>query len=216
MKKILFAAAMMSLILAMSGCGGGGDSSPPPPSIVTTQILSRAAFDGDVRFDPPNLFTIVQGNTPSVFAGIDPAAGFEFRAFLDFPLTGAGGVPGSAIINSATLDIFIDSIQPAAASSIPIRIELVTFPPQTLLASDFDRTIQPAIAFTTIIPPIAVADVSRHVKVDVTSLMVEAQRRGLADFQIRILEDDGFAFRGLIEIDDTTINRAPLLTVSYL
>jgi len=135
---------------------------------------------------------------------------------MDFPLTGAGGVPGSAIINSATLDIFIDSIsiQPAA-SSIPIRIELVTFPPQTLLASDFDRTIQPALAFTTIIPPISRADVSRHVTVDVTSLMVEAQRRGLSDFQIRILEDDGFVFPGLIEIDDTTINRAPLLTVSF-
>ena len=213
MKKILFAAVMMSLILAMSGCGGG-DSSNPPPSIVT-QILSRAAFDGDIQFDPPNLFTIVQGNTPSVFAGIDPVTRSESRAFLDFPLTGAGGVPGSAIINSATLDIFIDNTIQPAASSIPIRIELVTFPPQTLLASDFDRTIQPALAFTTIIPPISGADVSRHVTVDVTSLMVEAQRRGLADFQIRILEDDGFVFPGLIEIDDTTINRAPLLTVSY-
>lgn len=214
MKKILFAAVMMSLVLAMSGCGGG-DGSSPPPSIVT-QIFSRAAFDGDIQFDPPNLFTIAQGNTPIVFAGIDPVTGSEFRAFLDFPLTGTGGVPGSAIINSATLDIFIDriSIQPAA-SSIPIRIELVTFPPQTLLASDFDRTIQPALAFRTIIPPISRADVSRHVTVDVTSLMVEAQRRGLAEFQIRILEDDGFVFPGLIGIDDTTINRAPLLTVSY-
>lgn len=212
MKKILFAAVMMSLILLMSGCGGGGGSNPA----TVTQILSRAAFDGEIRFDPPNLFTIVQGNTPSVFAGIDPVTGSEFRAFLDFPLTGAGGVPGSAIINSATLDIFIDSISiRPAASSIPIRIELVTFPPQTLLASDFDRTIQPALAFTTIIPPISRADVSHHVTVDVTSLMVEAQRRGLADFQIRILEDDGFVFPGLIEIDDTTINRAPLLTVSY-
>lgn len=213
MKKILFAAVMMSLVLAMSGCGGG-DGNNPPPSIVT-QIHSRAAFDGDIQFDPPNLFTIVQGNTPSVFAGIVPDTRSEFRAFLDFPLTGAGGVPGSAIINSATLDIFIDSTIQPAASSIPIRIELVTFPPQTLLASDFDRTIQPALAFTTIIPPISRADVGRHVTVDVTSLMVEAQRRGLADFQIRILEDDGFVFPGLIEIDDTTINRAPLLTVSY-
>lgn len=214
MKKILFAAVMMSLVLAMSGCGGG-DSSNPPPSIVT-QIHSRAAFDGDIQFAPPNLFTVVQGTTPSVFAGIVPDTGSEFRAFLDFPLTGAGGVPGGAIINSATLDIFIDSIsiQPAA-SSIPIRIELVTFPPQTLLASDFDRAIQPALAFTKIIPPISRADVSRHVTVDVSSLMVEAQRRGLADFQIRILEDDGFVFPGFIEIDDTTINRAPLLTVSY-
>lgn len=216
MKKILFAAVMMSLMLALSACGGGGgDSSNPPPPVVT-QILSRAAFDGDIQFDPPNLFTIVQGNTPSVLAGIDPASGSEMRAFLDFPLTGAGGVPGGAIIHSATLDIFIDSISiQAAASSIPIRIELVSFPPQTLLASDFSRTSQPALAFTTIIPPISRADVGRHVTLDVTSLMVEAQRRGLADFQIRILEDDGFAFTGLIQINDATINRAPLLTVSY-
>jgi hypothetical protein len=214
MKKILFAAFMMSLTIAMSGCGGGGGSSPPPT--VTTHILSRAAFDGDIRFDPPNVFTVTQGNIASVFAGIDPATGSEFRAFLDFPLTGAGGVPGIATINSATLDIFINniSIQPAA-SSIPIRIELVSFPPQTLLASDYDRIIQPPLAITTIIPPISRADVLRHVTVDVTSLMVEAQRRGLVDFQIRILEDDGFVFPGRIEIDDTTINRAPLLTVTY-
>jgi hypothetical protein len=45
--------------------------------------------------------------------------------------------------------------------------------------------------------------------------MAEAQQRGLNDFQIRILEDDGFVFPGLIEIDDTTIDRAPLLTVTY-
>jgi len=213
LKTILYATVMISLMLAMSGCGGGG-SSPPP--VVVTQILSRAAFDGDIRLDPPNLFSIVQGNPPSVFAGIDPATGSEYRAFLAFSLTGTGGVPGSAIINSATLDIFIDSIsiQPAAGS-IPIRIELVAFPPQTLLASDFDRIIQPALAVTTITPPISRADVLRHVTVDVTSLMVEAQHRGLVYFQIRILEDDGFVFPGLIEIDDTTINRAPLLTVSY-
>jgi len=213
MNKILFS-ALMAFILVMSGCGGGGDSNLPPP--VVTQILSRAAFDGDIRFDSPNLFTIVQGTAPSVFAGIDPVTGSEFRSFLDFPLTGAGGVPGSAIINSATLDIFIDSISiQSAASSIPIRIELVTFLPPTLLASDFNRTIQPALAFTTITPPISRADVNRHVSVDVTSLMVEAQRRGLTDFQIRILEDDGFISAGLIEINDTIINRAPLLTVSY-
>jgi hypothetical protein len=213
MKNIFFA-ALMTVTLAMSGCGGGGDSSPPPP--VVTQILSRAAFDGDIKFESPNLFTIVQGNAPSVFAGIDPFTGFEFRSFLDFPLTGAGGVPGSAIIKSATLDIFIDSItiQPTA-SSIPIRIELVTFLPPTLVASDFDRTVQPALAFTTVIPPISRADVNRHVLVDVTSLMVEAQRRGLTDFQIRILKDDGFISTGLIEIEDAIINRAPLLTVSY-
>jgi hypothetical protein len=214
MKNILFS-ALMFITLVTSGCGGGGDTSPPPP--VVTQIISRKAFDGDIRFESPNLLTIVQGNALSVLAGIDPVTGFEFRSFLDFPLTGAGGVPGSAIINSATLDIFIDSITiQLAASSIPIRIELVTFLPPTLVASDFDRIIQPALAFTTVTPLISRADANRHVSVDVTSLMVEAQRRGLLDFQIRILEDDGFISTGLIEIDDATINRAPLLTVSYL
>lgn len=213
MKKILFAVVLMSLMLATSGCGGGSSGSSPS---TVTQILSIPAFDGDIRFDPPDLFTVVQGNTPSVFAGIDPVTGSEFRAFLDFPLTGAGGVPGSAVINSATLDIFINSISiQAAASAIPIRIELVSFPPQTLLASDYDRTIQPSLAYTTIIPSISRTDVLHHVTVDVTQLMVEAQRRGLANFQIRILENDGFVFPGLIEIDDTTSIRAPLLTISY-
>jgi hypothetical protein len=148
-----------------------------------------------------------------VFAGIDPVTGSEFRAFLDFPLTGA--VPGNAIIASATLEIFIDSISiEAAANSIPIRIELVSFPPQTLLASDYDRIAQPPLTFTTIVPPIFRADVRHNVSVDVTSLMVEAQRRGLPNFQIRILEDDGFVFPGLIEIDDTNA-LAPLLKVTY-
>ena len=212
MKKILFATVIMSLILAMTGCGGGNN----PPPAVETQILSNAAFDGDIKFDAPNVFTVTQGNIPSVFAGIDPVTGSEFRAFLDFPLTGVGGIPGNAIINSSALDIFIDSISiQSVANSIPIRIELVSFTPPTLLASDFDRIIQPPLAFTTINPSISRADLLRHVTVDVTSLMVEAQRRGLANFQVRILEDDGFVYPGLIEIDDTTINRAPLLTVSY-
>jgi len=44
--------------------------------------------------------------------------------------------------------------------------------------------------------------------------MVEAQRRGLTNFQVRILEDDGFVFPGLIEINDTNA-QAPLLEVVY-
>jgi len=210
MNRKLFAAVVLSIILALSGCGG--TSSPT----YVTQIFSNPAFDGDIELNLSNVFTVTQGNIASVFAGVDPGNGSEFRAFLDFPLTGADGVPGSAIINSATLDIFIDSISILpAASSIPIRIELVSFPPQTLLASDYDRTVQPPLAVTTITPPISRSDIGRHVAVDVTPLMVEAQRRGLANFQIRILEDFGFAYPGLIEIDDTSANLAPLLTVTY-
>ena len=161
-----------------------------------------------------NGITVSPLNSPSVFAGINPVTGSEFRAFLVFPLTGAGGVPGGAFIDSATLDIFIDSIAILpAASSIPIRIELVSYPPQTLQPLHYDRNFLPPLASTTI--PIFRTDDLRHVTVDVTSLMAEAQNRGLANFQIRILEDFGIVSPGLIEIDDTTINRAPLLTVTY-
>lgn len=209
MKKILFAAVMLSLIVAMSGCGGGDSS--PAPSIVTS-IPSTQAFDGDIL----NGSTVSPLNSPSVFAGIDPFSPYdEYRAFLVFPLTGAGGVPGSAYIDSATLDIFIDSIiLHPSASSIPIRIELVSYPPQTLQPAYYDRNFLPPLKATTIIPPISSADVLRHVRIDVTSLMLEAQFRGLANFQIRILEDDFFVFRGLIKINDTNA-LAPLLEVVY-
>ncbi|MDD2540699.1 MAG: hypothetical protein PHH28_06605 [Desulfuromonadaceae bacterium] len=210
MKKMLFAVIMMSFALALAGCGSGSSS---PPTL-TTQILSNPTYDGDIELDQSNVYTVTQGNVPSVFAGIDPSTLSEYRAFLDFPLTGA--VPVDAFIASATLDIFINSIAKLpVANSIPIRIELVSFSPPTLLTSDFNRSDQPPLEYTTIIPPISPNDVQRHVAIDVTPLMVEAQRRGLANFQIRILEDDGFVYPGLIEIDDTTTSRAPLLEVSY-
>ncbi len=209
MKKIHFAAVLISLMLAISGCGGGGSS--PAPFIVTS-IASNQAFDGDIL----NGVTVSPLNSSSLFAGIDPFTPYdEYRAFLAFPLTGAGGVPGNAYIDSATLDIFIKSIVlHPSASSIPIRIELVSYPPQTLQPSYYDRNFLPPLKFKTIIPPIFSADVLRHVRIDVTSLMVEAQFRGLANFEVRILEDDFFAFRGLIEINDTNA-QAPLLEVTY-
>lgn len=212
MKKLLFAAVSLCIILALAGCGDGGS---PAPGVVT-QILSDPALDGDIELDTSNVSTVTQGDVSSVFAGIDPVTGSEFRAFLTFPLTGTNGVPGNAIINSATLEIFIDnlSLQPSAGT-IPIRIELVSFSPPTLLASDYDRTILPPLATTTIIPPLSRSDIGGYVPIDVTPLMVEAQRRGLANFQIRILEDFGFTFPGLVEIDDSTSELAPLLTVTY-
>jgi len=205
------------MVLALTGCG---DSNAPPA--VTTQILSDPAFDGDIVQDPlSGLFTVTQGNTQSVFAGLDPATGAESRAFIDFHLTGLGGVPGNAIILSAFLDIFINSILPQPLTgTIPIRIDLVSFQ-QPLLTTDFSRTIQPALSTTTIVPPISQADFGNHILVDVTSLMTEAQRLGLVDFQIRILrvEELGPVSPGLIEINDTTgLNRsvlAPLLQITY-
>jgi hypothetical protein len=222
MKRVFLAAAALFIILCMTSCGGGSSGNAAPAFV--TQILSDPAFDGTITLDPlASSFTITQGMTPdvqSVFAGIDPATGAESRAFLDFPLTGAGGVPGDAVIVSAILDIVITSIvvDPTSAT-IPVRIDLVSFQPPTLLETDFSRTLQPALVTATISPPLSQADFGAHVSLDVTSLMVEAQRLGLPDFQVRILEDIGATVPGLVEINDTTGafrgDLAPLLQVTY-
>jgi hypothetical protein len=217
MTRRFFGALLIGLVLALAGCGDGHN----PPPTVTTSILSDPVYDGDIANDNAGTITITQGMSPtvqSVFAGIDPVTLTEYRAFLDFPLSGQGGVPLNAVIVSAFLNIVIDSIQPPGGT-VPIRIELVTFQPPNLIATDYDRGIQPPLAFTTIIPPIGPADVGNNVSIDVTNLMVEAQRLGLPDFQVRILENLGPVIPGLIEIDDTTgANRsalAPLLDVTY-
>jgi hypothetical protein len=215
-----FTLAIACAAIGLTGCGGGGGGHGPPPAVVT-QIQSDPGFDGDIEQTSPISFAITQGMSPavqSVFAGIDPVARTEFRAFLDFPLTGAGGVPGDAVIDSAFLDIYINSLQPNIGT-IPILIELVSFQPPTLLETDFDRTLQPALASLVLNPPLSQADVGTNVSIDVTTLMIEAQRRGLVDFQVRIMEDLGPAIPILVEINDTTgVNRGslgPLLTVTY-
>ena len=215
MKRTFLSAITALIILTLTGCGGDGNSSSPPQFVVT-QILSDPLFDGDIARDPATGFlTITQGFTESVFAGIDPATGVEYRAFLDFPLTGAGGVPGNAVIESAFLDIVIDSVQTLTGTgTVPIRIDLVDFQPPELIETDFFPVDQPALASIT--TAIFQSDVRRHVTLDVTSLMTEAQRLVLPDFQIRIL---GLVSPGLIEINDTTSglrgDLAPLLEVTY-
>jgi hypothetical protein len=206
--------------ISLTGCGDG-DGGLGPPLAVTTQIQSDPGFDGDIEQTSPLTFTITQGMSPtvqSVFAGIDPVALTEFRTFLDFPLTGAGGVPGNANIDSAFLDIYINSLQPGTGT-IPILIELVSFQPPTLIDTDFDRTLQPPLASVVVSPPLSQADVGTNVSIDVTPLMIEAQNLGLVDFQVRIMEDLGTAIPILLEINDTTgSNRGslgPLLTVTY-
>jgi hypothetical protein len=212
--------AIACAVIGLTGCDNGDADDIGPPVIVTTQIQSDQGFDGDIE-QTSTSFTITQSMSPtvqSVFAGIDPVARTEFRAFLDFPLTGAGGVPGNAIIDSAFLDVYIDSLQPNVGD-IPILIDLVSFQPPTLIGTDFDRSLQPSLASVTLSPPLSQADVGTNVSIDVTPLMIEAQKLGLLDFQVRIMQDLGPAIPILLEIDDITgVDRgsfAPLLTVTY-
>jgi hypothetical protein len=215
---LVTACAAISLTACGGGDGGGGVA--PPPPLYTVQIQSDPAYDGDIAATLPAP-TVTQGMTlsppvQSVFAGIN-LNGDEYRAFLNFPLGGAGGVPGNANIDSAFLDIHVDSLSPGG--TLPIIIELVSFQPPGLIETDFDRAIQPPLATVIVSPSITTADVGANISIDVTPLMIEAQNRGLVDFQVRILEDLGPPLLILMEIDDTTgPNRAalaPLLTVTY-
>jgi hypothetical protein len=209
---------MAGALLCLGGCGGGnGDDSRQ----VVTQILSDPGFDGDIELTADGSYVVTQGMSPtvqSVFAGIDPTAGTEFRTFLDFPLTGSGGVPVNAFIDSAFLEIFIDDLVPTNGS-LPLRVELVSFQPPNLVGTDFDRSAQPPLAAVSVPGDVIDADVGHFIPVDVTSLMIRAQQLGLVDFQVRIMEDLGPAIYTLTIIDDTTgANRpaqAPLLTVTY-
>lgn len=215
-----FTIAVAIAALGLTACGGGDGGSPPPPRL-TTQISSDPAFDGDIEQTSSSSFTVTPGmsaTVQSVFAGIDPATLNEFRAFLDFPLTGTGGVPSAATIETASLDIYVNSLQPSTGS-LPLLIELVAFQPPTLIATDFDRTAQPALASLSVSPPFTRSDVGTNVSIDVTSLMVQAQLKGLNEFQVRIMEDLGPAIPVLMEINDSTgadrAMRAPVLTVTY-
>lgn len=217
MKMTFLAALAAFIILTLTGCGSDHNDGP---QLFVSSILSDANYDGDIKLDFTGALTIAQGNTESVFAGIDPINNDVYRAFLDFPLAGANGVPGNAIIDSAYLEIFINSIEPQPLiGTIPVRVDLVSFQPPFLVETDFDRTLQPALATVTVNPPISSADFGQYITIDVTSLMIVAQRFGHLDFQVRILDDLGDVIPGLIEISDTTgENRsilAPLLTVNY-
>jgi len=209
-------------ILGLAGCGGSNDTqNDTAPDAVVTHILSDPSFDGDIEQVSADSFTVTQGmssTVQSVLVGIDPVGGTEFRAFLDFPLGGSGGVPQNASIDSAFLEFYVDDLNPPTGK-LPVRIDLVAFQPPTLLATDFDRAQQPALASLVVSPDISSSDVGTFAPIDVTPLMVEAQRRGLVDFQVRIMEDLGPAIAVLMTIDDSTgsqrASRAPVLTVTY-
>jgi hypothetical protein len=210
MKRVVLVVMLFLVILAVAGCGDGGESR----HLLAREILSDETVDADIAKDPATgsltLTQVARDQVPSVFAGIDPTTLQEFRAFLHFPLA---SIPFNGIIQSATLDLFIETgsdLPPTG--SIPIRLELVSFPPPVLV-TDYDEGALPILAVRTF--PISAADIGHHVVVDVTSLMVTAQANRLQNFQIRILEDFGPVTPGIIEIDDTTSATAPLLKVFF-
>ena len=220
-RQVGLAISVVYALLCLAGCGGSSSNFTPLPPSVVTHILSNPRFDGDIEQTSATTYLVTQGMSPtvqSVLAGIDPTAGTEFRAFLNFPLGGSGGVPFNAIIDSAFLEVLVINVIPRNGS-VPIRIELVAFQPPTLIGTDFDRTFLPPLGAVLIFGNVTGADIGQFIPVDVTPLMIQAQQRGLLDFQVRIMEDLGPPSFTLVEMDDPITSdrpqRAPLLTVTY-
>lgn len=158
----------------------------PGDSVIrVASLLSDQPSDGDIAFDPvQNSYTITQGPDTLLF-GIDFANANEpeYRAFLDFPLDGSTGqdvIPLNATIRSASLTVFVNRINFAAA--VPVLLDLVQYPVSGLTPVDFASDPLAVRAFT-----LLQTDVGRDVVIDVTALMAEAQFRGLADLQLRFL-----------------------------
>lgn len=215
LKKIFMAGLTIAILVALiSGCRIEQHDPHGQPVSVVTSLVSDQSADGDIAFSPPNTYIISSAvTTGTILAGIDPVHGDEFRGFLDFYLRDGHGVPYHATIEAATLEFFISDVSlPLSETVVPLIIDLVAFQPPTLIASDFDRSSQPPLLSLPM--DILVSDEGTMVAVDVTSLMVEVQNQGIPDFQIRLVLDS-IAMSGLVEIEDSVLETAPLLTVVY-
>jgi hypothetical protein len=219
MRKIGILGLVGVLALFLAGCGGGGSDGPP---VFTATILSDQPSDGDIAFDSiANSFTVSQGPN-TLFFGIDSLGPNqpEYRAFLDFPLDGSTGediIPLTATITFAEVRISVVSVE--FAGTIPTLVDLVTYTVGGLGAGDFNS---PPLTFPGGAPAFRdfdffSSDAGFDVAIEVTSLMREAQRRGLADFQLRFLLDFVPNPAGFVGIDDrpTVIVTAPKLIVRY-
>lgn len=213
-KSLVVMLAALLMVSLLIGCSDQSDHHQQQRVIFVSQLWSDLRADGDIRFTPPSTYVISSAlDTYSVLVGIDPLSGDEFRGFIDFPLRRGAPVPLDAIIDSATLEIVINSVTVATpGDTVPMILDLVAFQPPTLTSTDFDRSIQPPLLSVPFI--IFESDAGNYVTIDVTPFMEEVQRLGLPDLQVRLLLDFSAA-SGLIEIDDHSPNITPLLVVSY-
>ncbi|HEY6097574.1 MAG TPA: hypothetical protein VIU83_05910 [Candidatus Deferrimicrobium sp.] len=206
MRKIGILGLVGILALFLAGCGGGDG-----PTTVIIRSLSDQPVDGDIGFTPPSTFSFSQANiAKDVQYGFD-SWGTEYNAFLDFPLdgfTGGGVVPINAIIVSADIEVFVNDIQ--FSSSVPTLLELVPFSVTGLTSADFNRVaLATRTPFNININP----DLGHFVRIDVTSLMVEAQIRGDRSLQLRLVPAS--VAPGLVVLDDGVVGREPRLTVEF-
>jgi hypothetical protein len=208
--RIVFYAVLLLAVFTLIGCRSNND----PLRTYDTEIVSDADADGDIGLALDDTYAVSSAiETGSVFAGVDPVTGEEFRGFLNFPLREVDGIPRNAVIESATLEVFIIGMSDSLPGEIfPFLVDLVDFQPPYLVANDFSRAIQPSLL--TMPVKFYPSDEGHFVVIDVTELVDEAQYHGLPDSQLRFLLDFS-ADSGLIEIDDADADTAPLLRITY-
>jgi hypothetical protein len=207
------------LALFLAGCGGGDDvvvvsgpglvgiddttsdtaplltvtyTVPPDPTQFTAQILSDLPSDGDIAYDPVLRSYFVTQSPPTVWFGIDSLDSHlpEYRAFFTFPLDGITGqptVPGNAFIVSADVEVFINFLD--FASAVPTFLDMVEYPFGDLGGIDpaFDFSQSPLAARSPF--DFFLGDVGNFVRIEVTSMMRQAQILSLVDFQVRFSRD---------------------------
>jgi hypothetical protein len=222
-RKALVPGILGILVLFLAGCGGGGDSRP----VFSEIIDSDRTIDADITKDlvggtvgAPNLASVF-GN---VQAGVTSFDGLgspltDSRGFLNFPLS---RIPLGATIRYASVTVFLNSVtlrDPLAPSPFFLDlIDTIAFPPP-VVSSDYSASFAATRSFDFL-----AGDQGKFVEIEVTSLMQEAQRSGLASFEIRLGFDEA-AFqadlsttRGWVVIDDraSVPLQRPFLTVDYV
>ena len=222
MRKIWILGLVGVLALVLAGCGGGGSSR----SVFTGSIDSDRSVDADLTLDlsgggtPTLALASTNGN---VLAGVTVDTGgtpvADTRGFLNFSLS---SIPLSASIRFASVTVYLNQVTlDNSLLPTPFFLDLIdtdTFPPPI-------RTSDYSVAFigTPRSFDFLNIDQGNFVEIEVTSLMQEAQIRGLSTFEVRFGFDEAAynadinTTRGLIVIDDraSVPSQRPFLTVEY-
>lgn len=193
------------LVMTLFGCGGG-DSLPPP---MIAKVPSSLKYDGYIVKDGGTYTTRLVTDLP--LDARDVKVGFvgnaESRAFLHFPF--AGVLPVGARIHKAYLNIFINDIR--QREKIKFAVELLNLNNYVLQDWYWSNDAMPFLkgVDTDLLNP---EDINRKVPLEVTSLVVEAQRLQLSAFQFRLLVEDSSR---LVEIHERYQEQSPELEIQY-
>ena len=204
--RLWFAAATVAGVWA--GCGG----SPTAPSVSVT-LPSEASIDGFVRSDGT---AVTAGGGPGVGDLEQFVPGIGYREFYSFNLA---GIPPTATLNSATLNLFQAAVYGAAYPThgfvvvdhvdVGTALDPGDYAGNTLTPDLGILSINPAIGYKTI-------DVLAAVKADLAAGRSRSQFR--LRFSVLDFNNDGQNdFAEFTDVEDSccSVSRAPGLAIAY-